>query len=207
MKKWLVGIATIVMVILMGCSGPGFDRSNLDRSRDITTSYTLEGLPSINLYDGIGEKADEYAQFFDWIEAKGIKHFVMDIHTTGGTVFEIIYIANRMDRLKESGVIIETRVHGSAISGGFILFVNGTQGYRKTHRDAVFLLHGPQKYGKALDVRLPEYKTIHTSIVNILSNGLKVQPEIVREYVDKGKDHWFLGKEMLEKGWADEELE
>jgi ATP-dependent protease ClpP protease subunit len=200
MKKLKTILATVAALAILvgGCTG-------------VQKRHATEQVPVFNVYE-IVEDVTTYDQIFDYIEDKGIKHFIIDIHNPGANAFSLIYVLERMNRLKEQGVIIETHVEAMALSGGFIIFVNGTKGYRKVNKNAVLMTHTLQKMGPwgPSPVTEANAKTPGRALLNayleyfIAGTGLSYKR--AKQILFSGKDIWITGQGMLERGWADEEL-
>lgn len=167
-------------------------------------------MPVFNVFGSI-RAVDEYNELFDKIEKENIEHFVLDIHNPGASAFALTYIINRMNALKEKGVIIETHVESMALSGGFVIFINGTRGYRRTAKNALFLMHSLQvggMFGSIPIIKLikqPDRFLMKTYVQSIV-DGTGLSYKRIEEMLLTGEEFWLTGELMIEKGWADKEL-
>jgi len=207
MKKLIAGFVAIIATIVIGgaCSTlPNIKES----SNDISTEISVKGIPAINLWGDMSRLSDEFDIFFDWVEKTNQKHIIINIHSPGGSTQDILYIVHRMEILKNKGMIIETRVISSALSGGFILFVSGTKGCRKTHKNAMFMIHGLQsRYGPVDAESTPTNKAQSETMERLLSKSLGISVPEVQKLTRDRKNHYFTGNGMLARKWADEILE
>ena len=168
-------------------------------------------VPVFNVFDDVIVEVSEYDVLFDKVEKENIKHFILDIHCPGANVFTLTYIINRMNGLKKKGVIIETRVESMALSGGFAIFINGTKGYRKTAKNAIFLMHTIQMRGMygstpVIDLDKQPQRFLMERYIQSIVDGTGLSYERVKEMLLTGEDYWFTGELLLERGWADGEL-
>ncbi|MHA2219498.1 MAG: ATP-dependent Clp protease proteolytic subunit, partial [Candidatus Hodarchaeales archaeon] len=82
---------------------------------------------------------EELFRYLSW--HKNIKHIIFEVHSSGGSIFDAKRIIAHMDKFKNNGGIIETHCPGWAGSAGFLVFINGTKGYRFIHPYAELMLH------------------------------------------------------------------
>jgi ATP-dependent protease ClpP protease subunit len=202
-NKWIrAAILGLAVLTFVGCAGPP---KHIKENSYVRFEWSSEGIPTINI-KGITGRWEDADQFFDWVEHKGFKHIIINIHSPGGGAPSIFGIVNRMDMLKRKGVIVETRSSGIALSGGFILFVNGTKGYRKAHRNALFLIHGPQGVYGPVDVSKEEHRVAYELMRRIIAEAMGLPEEEIDSMTGHGKDWYFTGEDMLVRQWADIEL-
>jgi ATP-dependent protease ClpP protease subunit len=215
MKKWVAGLVGVLAFgVSVTYSGSILIQRYLNslpliehKSRFVETERSIDGIPSINLWDYMGALSDEFDKFFDWAEKTEQKHIIINIHSPGGPTYDIIYMVNRMELLKSKGMIIETRSYSGALSGGFILFVNGSEGYRKVHPDALFMIHGPRNsYGGPANIEDEDVKPQVDIMAGILARSMNMTVEEVMKLISDGKNHYYTGTEMIELGWADGEI-
>jgi ATP-dependent protease ClpP protease subunit len=200
MKKLRAILATVAAAVIMfGCAG-------------LQTTKKVDKIPVFNVRQSIEETdVDIIDEMFDNIEEKGFKHVIIDIHSPGASIFVLNYMLNRMDKLKEQGVIIETRVESAALSGGFMIFMNGTKGYRKCAKNSLFLMHTIQRPGTwgsspITDPQQLVEKLLMDDFLKRIKQLTGLSMKRTKELILSGKDFWISGQGMLERGWADEEL-
>jgi ATP-dependent protease ClpP protease subunit len=139
LKKWLVmgALALALIFVPIGCTNAPLE------DQIVQSDYTMHfGVPKFSMTGS--PLSFQFKTFLDWAVATNQDKVIIEIHTTGGPVPELLRIVNYMDWAKRQGVIIETRVYGFALSAGFLIFVNGSKGHRLAHNDALFMIHSAQ---------------------------------------------------------------
>jgi len=93
----------------------------------------------ILITDIVSEQVAEFFEYIDWHPE--INKCIFEIMSPGGSLFEGWRIIGLMEAWKSKGMIIETRLHGCCMSAGFIIYVNGTKGYRLASETAELMWH------------------------------------------------------------------
>jgi len=180
-----------------------------------------EALPaSCKIVDRGGKPAIQYfltsisayniSSVSDWLGwHPDIKHFVIEIQSPGGSLFDSQRIVGIIDDLKAKGVTIETRVYGFAASAGFYIAVNGSPGYRYAAPQSQLMWHELISF-KMFDVSSPADKEDEADVLRHLQETVNgriasvsnVTVEELNKMVRK-KELWVNGQQALEYGFID----
>ena len=149
MKKLFI-ISCIVIIFLLGCNGKFKPPNDATRFNDNIVYYTLNG----RIFSTPFEEALRFAYK---IKASKI---IIDIHSPGGAVHEVLKMIGLLDEYRDT-MIIETKVSGAALSGGFILSISGDLGSRFIAKNAYLMWHhaiGPdEQFKKWADNKIFKY--------------------------------------------------
>ena len=153
--------------------------------------------------------------FLDYLSFRKINHAVIEIHSPGGGLFAASRITNLLQHWGKSGRIVETRVYGFALSGGFLIMIAGTPGYRFVSKYSDIMWHEIISIEMfAIKISTPSDKEEEARILRhlqdvrnrwIASKG-KLSKEEIDEKVRK-KEWWMTGIEAVKFGFADKFLE
>jgi ATP-dependent protease ClpP protease subunit len=159
--------------------------------------------------------ADLMRDFFDYISwHPAIKYLIFEIDSWGGSMFDSKTIIGYMDEFKAKGGIIETVVKGKSASAAFIIFVNGTKGYRKISPTAHLMWHELWQF-KFWSVDTPssledEAKTLRF-FMDVQNKWLSERCNLTKKELDAlvhKKELWCDGLQAVNKyGFADKLIE
>ena len=149
-------------------------------------------------------------KFFDYISwHPQVKHIVLELFSPGGSMFRAWRIVGIMDLYKSKGYIVETRTHGFAASAGFLIFANGSKGYRFATPTAEMMWHELISF-KMFDVSGPADKEDEAKVLRHLqdtaNNWLVSRSNLDKTEWDskiRKKEFWMNGKQAVAYGVAD----
>ena len=154
---------------------------------------------------------DDVDKFFRYLKGKGIRHAIIEIHCPGGGLFAATRTVNLMAQWEAGGGVVETRVYGFALSGGFMVFIAGTKGYRYVAPYADLMWHeiiSVEMFG--LKISTPSDKEEEARILRHLQdvrNGwIATRGKMTKEQLDekiRKKEWWMSGEEAYRFGFAD----
>ncbi len=174
-------------------------------------------IPNMRIIDKKGylflKKIDdeEVMKFLNYLESKKINYAVIEIHSPGGGLFEASRAVNLMSHWESKGRVIETRVYGFALSGGFMLFLAGTKGYRFVSPYADLMWHEINTIEMfAIKISTPSDKEEEARILrhlqNVRNTWIASRCKLTKEELDekiKKREFWITGKEAIQYGFAD----
>ena len=166
--------------------------------------------PYFKLESIVSEPVKSFFDYVSWHNELE-KHIIFEVHSPGGSLMEAWRIVGILEHWKARGYIVETRVHGFAASAGFILFANGTKGYRFASPQAELMWHelytfdffkvstpsGTKDEAEVLD-------HLQTTASTYLSERSNLSVAEWNEKVHK-KEFWCNGKQAVEIGLSDGE--
>jgi ATP-dependent protease ClpP protease subunit len=138
------------------------------------------------------------------------KYLRFEVDSYGGGMWAMKSIVGYMDEFKASGGIIETVVRAKAFSAGFVIFLNGTKGYRFVSPTAHLMWHQVATFDmfKFNDPATSEDESKllrhwQDTQDEWIAERSKLTKEEISAMVHK-KELWCNGKEAVEKyGFAD----
>jgi len=148
--------------------------------------------------------------FFDYLDLKGIKKAVIDIHSPGGPLFDGQRIIGLIRDWQKNGGTVTTKVYSMAFSAGFLVFVSGD--VRLVDEYAELMWHEIQSYsGFGFTISTPSDKEQEGKIMRhlqdvlheYLSTRCKLSKEEIDRRVSKRQEWWMSGKKAVEFGFAD----
>jgi len=154
--------------------------------------------------------SSEIADFFEYLRwHPEVERCVFEIHSPGGSLFEAWRIIGLMELWKANGMIIETRCHGFAASAGFVVFVNGSPGFRFASETAELMWHELYTF-KFFSVDRPSdvedeavvLRHLQTTANDYLAKRSNLTAEEWNKKIHK-KEFWCNGKEALDYGLSD----
>lgn len=144
-----------------------------------------------------------------YMERHEVDHLIIELYNPGGSIFEMWRIVNMMNLYKEKGLIIETRVSGMCASAAFVVFVNGTRGYRYVSPQAILMWHEIISF-KFFDISTPSDTEAEAELLrkfqDLGNNFLAERSNMDKKELDRRvrkKEMWLTGPEALEHGFAD----
>ena len=174
-------------------------------------STTFFGDTAYYLIEDIGAMAaDRMFDFFKYVSwHPNVKHIVLEIQSPGGNMFVAWRIVGLMDLYKARGYTIETRCHGFAASAGFLIFANGSKGYRFASPTCEAMWHELITF-KMFDISGPADKEDEAKVLRHLQDTanawLVSRSKLSKEEWDqkiRKKEFWMNGKQAVEYGIAD----
>jgi ATP-dependent protease ClpP protease subunit len=153
--------------------------------------------------------ADDMYKFLKYMYDHDIKHVIIELHNPGGSIFEMWRNVGLMNDFKSRGMIIETRTSGLSASAAFVVFVNGTYGYRRVSPNALLMWHEIIS-AKMFDITTPADKEDEARVLRkfqdianvFLASRSKLSKDSLDEKIHK-KELWLTGTEAVEFGFAD----
>jgi len=137
------------------------------------------------------------------------KRIIIEMYSPGGSMMAAWRIVGLMNELKGEGVKIETVCHGFAASAGFMIFVNGSKGFRSVSHTSLMMWHEVQTF-KMFDVSNPSDKEEESRILRMFqdnaNNWLASRSNLKKEDIDdmiRKKEMWMTGAMAYGYGFAD----
>ena len=137
-----------------------------------------------------------------------IDRVVFSIFSPGGSVFHAWETISVMDRLKNSGVVVETRSGGFSASAAFFLFATGSKGHRLVSPTAEFMYHeiSAVMFENVTPSGSEETTVIFRHLQDTINEHLAAVSGVSKEFLDEkvNKSEWWInGREMVKFGFAD----
>ncbi len=160
MKRHII-IGFIAIIFLIGCSAP----ADLSPPNGSTRLINNGDVVYYSVFGYIASMPLEQAlRFAHRVKAKKI---VIDIHSPGGALNEAIKIIGLLDEYRNA-MIIETKVSGFAMSGGFLLSISGDLEHRFVSHHAFLMWHHvvghDEPFRKWADERIFKYIAKRTNL-------------------------------------------
>lgn len=142
------------------------------------------------------------------IKPKDASPIEIRISSYGGEALSTMSLVSYIEKLKESGYIINTVCNGAAMSGGSKLLLAGSR--RFADRYSSIMIHQPNSFSigtqtlrdKELDYQ--QTKELWEMLKNYICNNSKITHEMLDKYVDQNRDWFLTPEEALELGVIDE---
>lgn len=175
----------------------------MSRFFNITTSD--DGISTIFLYGDIGDytevQSGRIAQ--ELMEAERVSRRIhIRINSNGGEVYSGIAIFNA---LRQSKADIRIYVDGIAASMASVIALCGKP--VEMSRYARLMLHSVSGgcYGNKQDLQrcMEEIESLESSLSEIYSERLGLDPDTIRQTYFDGEDHWLTAQEALDLGFID----
>jgi len=146
---------------------------------------------------------------FQYFARHNIRHAIIEIHSPGGSLFAATRIVGLMRHYESRGMVIETRVHGFALSAGFFILANGTKGHRFANSHSELMWHEIVTF-KMFDISSPADKEdearvlrhLQTTVNRRLAEVSNLTLEELNERIRK-REFWMNGRQALEFGFVD----
>lgn len=133
------------------------------------------------------------------------KVLTLYINSSGGNLYDAFAL---IDVMKSSEIPIRTVCVGQAMSAAFMIFICGTQGYRRVARNACLMCHqyADTAEGKHHELKayIREGEKCNTRMVNIIREATGLSPAKIRSKLLKETDVYLNAEDALELGIADE---
>lgn len=179
-----------------GYSFPGGCQFIWKDGKPVKLRYYLTSPTASYVYDAI-KYADKH----------NIKHLIVDIESFGGSLFECWESKALLSKwAKEKGNFLETRVHGKAMSAGFLLFLTGEK--RIVGTNAELMWHEAQigewpemTSPSATDEKAKVYRHLQDNANSYIASRTNMTKEEVDELV-RLKEFWITGPRAVELGIA-----
>ena len=165
--------------------------------------FCIEGINSVS--------AEAILDILDYFRSHNIDHVVFEVYSPGGGVFAGWRIKALLDEWKAEGKIVETRVRSAAFSGGFVIAVAGSKGYRCASPTSEYMWHEIQSVeGGWLKIESTSQKEQEAKIFRHLQDNinswLATRGKLTKEEIDakvRYEEFWFTGKQAFEMGFVD----
>jgi len=179
-----------------------------EKAPDATFDYpnrSIKIIGKVGYYYLTDISSGEVRDFFDYISWHDINHVIIEIQSPGGSLFEAWRIVGIMDYWKAKGYTVETRVHGYAASAGFLIFANGSKGYRFASETCELMWHELSTF-KFFDVAGPADKEDEAKVLRHLqttaNTWLAARSKLTADDWDKRirkKEFWCNGKQAKDE--------
>jgi ATP-dependent Clp protease protease subunit len=177
---------------------------------DFKTQIVQMGDEKVLYHFLTGIDADDIFNLLHYFQRHNeLNRVVIEVYSPGGSMMGAWRIIGIMDTFKARGVTIETLVRGYAASAGFMVFTNGSKGYRRISPTALLMWHEVQTF-KAFDVSSPSDKEEESRILRMFQDNanswLASRSLLTKQKIDdliKKKEFWMTGEQALEYGLAD----
>jgi ATP-dependent protease ClpP protease subunit len=137
----------------------------------------------------------------------GFSRAVMLIKSFGGSLYDALAIINIIEEIQARGIVVETRVHGDAMSAGFLIMLAGD--VRLASRISMLMWHEiiTFEFFKVEDVssKENEAETIRYN-QELVNSYLAERSNLTKKEIDemvKHRELWATGAEALEYGFID----
>ncbi len=175
---------------------------------EVTMNITDEGKTAVILITTIA--SNQVAKFFEYVVwHPEITKCIFEIMSPGGSLFDASRIVGFMEVWKKKGMIIETRVHGMAFSAGFVIFINGSKGYRFASEISQLMWHelitfAMFKISRPADIEEEAVilRHIQDTFCEYLSKRTKLTKKQWKEKVYK-KEFWCNAEQAIKFGLSD----
>jgi len=154
-------------------------------------------------------KSDVVKKVLDFFADQNINHAIFEVHSFGGSGFEMWRIVGLMNKWKSNGNIIETKSNGIAISAGFVIMASGSKGYRSVNPHAELMWHEVQAMEwpeigtpSNTEERAKIYRHLQDTAHTYLASVSKMTKEQLDDKVNF-REFWMTGKKAVEYGFAD----
>jgi len=156
--------------------------------------------------------AENFEKIFAYLKLHEIHVLEVEILSPGGGVFSAWRIVSLMDSWKAAGNILEMKNRSFAASAAFLIFMNGSKGYRKISPYAQLMWHEIISFqmfvvmnvsDKEEESRLMRKWQDMANAYLFERSGGRVTKERIDEAIRK-KEWWLSGKEAFDLGFADE---
>jgi len=156
----------------------------------------------------VSESLKSFFEYISW-HPEFEKHVIIEVFSPGGSLLDAWRIVGIMNYWKTKGYVVETRCYGFAASAGFVIFANGSKGFRYASPTAELMWHElwvgewfkistpSSSYDEAMVLR-----HIQDTISEFLSANSNLSKEEWDEKVHK-KEYWINGNQALEIGISD----
>lgn len=129
------------------------------------------------------------------------------ISSFGGSVYEILSIISRMEKMQEDGYVIKTVVDAKAMSCGSLLSQAGSKGFRSANRYATFLYHQVSSgtHGTLADMEndIEETKRLWGILKDITIKNTNITDEWMENIRYVNRDFYLSAEEALKLGVID----
>lgn len=159
---------------------------------------------SINFmdFDGLRNKLIGL-QRFHW------KRAIIDLCTSGGSIFDAMAMVSLMDEQKALGKIIEIRGRGIIASAGLIVLQGGSSGFRYLDPLTMVMFHEMSSF-KMFAVETPTskeeeakiYRKIQDQVVSFIASKSAISKEDLDAKI-RNKEFWMDAQEAIKYGFAD----
>ena len=172
---------------------------------------------NMKLLDGVGYyfmthvDSDLIKSFFSYLDLHKVKKAIIEIHSSGGPLFEGQRIAGLIRDWQGSGGKVTTKLYAKGFSAGFLVFVAGD--VRLIDKYGELMWHEIQSFeGFGFKVETPSDKEDAAKVLRHLQDVLheylatrcKFSKEQIDKKVSKRQEWWMSGKQAVEFGFADE---
>lgn len=168
---------------------------NINFDKVFTLEYTqqiIDLLDRVIAYDNLLNYSDDE------------KYIRFTLNTPGGSIFSLLALLEKIEKMKADGYKVHTHVASMAASCGFILFASGT--YKTVSSFAYLLNHQGSSMAsgtvKDMEISLELSKKLDEQLNQYLRDNTEMtEEEISRPYVTN-TDIWYTADEAISKGIA-----
>ena len=180
--------------------------------------YTYPNIDT-KIIDGIGHfkidgpisgfHPDGFSEALEYFKRHDITHVVVLIDSPGGSLFSSWLVVGLMEEAKRDGVIIETRCYSMAMSGAFMIFAAGSDGYRLGSPTAEWMWHELISF-EMFSIQSPSDKEEQARVLrhlqNTINSWIATRLDKTKDEVDSlvhKKEWWLNGIEAKNVGLVD----
>lgn len=157
--------------------------------------------------------ANNFEEVFSYLKRyPEVKHLTVELHTPGGSIYQMWRIIALMDDFKATGRTISCIVRGFCASAGFVILNNATPGMRFVAPNAEIMWHEVLSIELVFGFKVssPSDKEDEARILrHFQDNGnsfLASKGKMSKEEIDdriRKKEWWMTGAEAVKLGFAD----
>jgi len=152
---------------------------------------------------------ERYRSIFLGYEKFNWKKAIVDLNTSGGSLFNAMGMVSLIQEQQRKGKIIEIRGRGIIASAGLLILISGTPGCRFLDQNAMLMFHEMWSF-KFFAVETPSdkedeaaiFRKIQDRINDFIVSHSKISKEELNTKIKK-KEFWMTSEEGLKYGFAD----
>ena len=154
--------------------------------------------------------SEEIQRIYDYLNRHNIKKMIWEIHSPGGSLFEVYRIIGLMKYHElENGIVNECRLHGFGASAGFLFFEAATDGHRIVSSTCEGMWHELLSFSM-FKLTTPSSSEDEAVVMRHLQDTaqtwLASKCKLTKDELDKlihKKEAWWNGCQLYELGFAD----
>ncbi|MFH2076330.1 MAG: ATP-dependent Clp protease proteolytic subunit [Pseudomonadota bacterium] len=179
-------------------------------------AHLVYPVANMKILDGVGYyfmtyvDSDFIKSFFSYLDLHKVRKAIIEIHSSGGPLFEGQRIVGLIRDWQSSGGKVTTKLYAKGFSAGFLVFISGD--VRLVDEYGELMWHEIQSFeGFGFKVETPSDKEDAAKVLRHLQDVLheylatrgKLTKEEIDQKVSKRQEWWMSGKQAVEYGLAD----
>ena len=179
-------------------------------------AHLVYPVANMKLLDGVGYffmtyvDSDFIKSFFSYLDLHKVRKAIIEIHSSGGPLFEGQRIVGLIRDWQSSGGKVTTKLYAKGFSAGFLVFISGD--VRLVDRYGELMWHEIQSSsGFGFTVTTPsgteQEGKILRHLQDVLHEYLAARCNLTKEEIDqkvnRRQEWWMSGKMAVEYGFAD----